>query len=226
MNKPYIRKYGEIKGYLVYIVDGKYIRNEINEEFTNFGIYPRFKFIPKKEFWIDKEYGKVEDIKFYLKNLLIEEELMKKGMDYDSAFERGDKAEMEFRKKYNKMRKLSRDIVLKKLHLKIFEKYKGKMKIWIVDGSLVRDYFFIDFTEGGHDLVYKFVPKNEVWIDDDLNPRERDFVILHEIHERNLMKKGMDYNSAHNSSSKIEHHCRKNPELLKKRIKEEIEKYG
>jgi hypothetical protein len=226
MKRPYIKKYKIVKGYSVYIVDGTYIRDNINEEFTNFGINPRFKFIPKKELWIDKEYGKKDEIEFYLKNLLDEEELIKKGIDYDTAFENGDKIEKRLRKRYEEKKKnhYSKKELLKKLHIKLIKKYSKKIKVWIVEGDLVRDYFFIDFTEGGHDYVYDFVPKNEVWIDDDLNPKERGFVILHEIHERNLMKKGKDYNSAHKSASKIEHHCRKNPKILAKRIKEELDK--
>ncbi len=73
----------------------------------------------------------------------------------------------------------------------------------------MRDLFYVDFTEGGHEFVYDFVPKGEVWIDNDLGPAERAFVILHELHERNLMAKGMHYDSAHLSSSIIEYKCRR-----------------
>ena len=47
MKKPYIKKYKSINGFDVWIVDGKYIRDKINEEFTNFGLNSRFRFIPK-----------------------------------------------------------------------------------------------------------------------------------------------------------------------------------
>ncbi len=224
MKKPYIKKYKTVKGYSVYIVDGEYIRDNLNEEFTNFGINPRFKFIPKNELWIDKEYGKINEVKFYLKNMLSEEELIKKGMKYDDALEIGDKIEKRLRKKFDKIKKIPKNELIKRIHLNLIKKYSHKIKVWIVKGSLVRGYFFIDFTEGGHDLIYNFIPKNEVWIDDDLNPKERGFVILHEIHERNLMKEGKSYESAHNSASKIEHHCRKNPKLLAKKIKEELDR--
>ena len=84
--------------------------------------------------------------------------------------------------------------------------------------------FFVDFTHGGHDFVYNFVPWNEVWIDDEIEPNERGFVFLHEIHERNLMAKGMKYNPAHASSSKIEYYCRLHPEKLDKCITAELKK--
>ena len=93
MKKPYIKKYKTINGFDIWIVDGKYIRDNINEEFNNFGLNSRFRFIPKKELWIDKEYGSGNEIKFYLKNLLKEVELMEDGLDYDHAFDKADKFE-------------------------------------------------------------------------------------------------------------------------------------
>jgi len=226
MNKPYIKKYKVIDGFQVWIVDGKYIRDKINEEFTNFAVHSRFNFIPKNEFWVDKEYGRRNEIKYYIKNMLAEENLAKKGIDYDSALEVADKIEKKERNKDEFFKKNHYPIktILKKIHLKLIKKYSKKIKVWIVNGALVRDFFFIDFTEGGHGFVYDFVPKDEVWIEEDLRRTERDFVLLHEIHERTLMKKGMKYEHAHNSASIIEHKCRKNPKLLPKKLKEELNK--
>ena len=105
------------------------------------------------------------------------------------------------------------------------KKYSSnKIKVWVVDGELVRDKYFIDFTEGGHEFVYKFVPKGEVWLDDDLSKRERKFILLHEVHERNLMSKGFKYPEAHHSSSVIEHYCRRRPWKIKKHLRREFEK--
>jgi Zn-dependent peptidase ImmA (M78 family) len=56
--------------------------------------------------------------------------------------------------------------------------------------------------------------QNEVWIDNNLEKSERLFVLLHELHERNLMVKEWDYNCAYENSSKIEYHCRMNPNEL------------
>ena len=72
----------------------------------------------------------------------------------------------------------------------------------------------IDFTEGGHDYVYEFVPENEVWIDDDIAEKERGYVLLHELHERNRMARGWLYNKAHAESSRLEYRCRHHPEEL------------
>ena len=94
------------------------------------------------------------------------------------------------------------------------------MQVWLVDGELVRDLYFIDFVEGGHHYVYHFVPESEVWIDNDLSRVEYPFVILHELHERHLMRdEKLGYDEAHNSSSAIEYQCRKKKNLLDKKLK-------
>jgi hypothetical protein len=43
---------------------------------------------------------------------------------------------------------------------------------------------------------------------------ERGYVLVHELHERNRMSKGMPYSKAHAESSKIEYHCRHHPDEL------------
>ena len=91
----------------------------------------------------------------------------------------------------------------------------------MVDGRLVRSVFDIDFTEGGHEYVYEFIPENELWIDNDVKQYERGYVILHELHERNKMMKGMTYNKAHQESSKIEYFCRHHPDELQDKLSEE-----
>ena len=87
-------------------------------------------------------------------------------------------------------------------------------------------------------ICFPFIPKDEVWIDDDVESREIKFVLLHELHERNLMAKGWCYDTdtitnlktgkikkpAHQDSSAIEYYCRQHPEELDKKLKEEIEK--
>ena len=55
MNKPYIRELEEVDGFKVWEVDGKYIRDNTDREFTNFGQHFRFHLFQKHEFWIDHE---------------------------------------------------------------------------------------------------------------------------------------------------------------------------
>lgn len=216
MKKPYVRKLDQIGEIAVWIVDGVYIRKSIDEEFTNFGQHYRFRFIPRREFWIDREHGPGEQ-QFFIDHLLVEHRLMAGGMLYDKALERADAVERRERRKTEMIRvvaAMDREHVIENIHKQLLKKYSGAVKVWVVRGELVRSLYFIDFTEGGHDKVYHFVPKGEVWLDDDLASGDRKFVLLHELHERHLMSLGWPYFKAHRSASRIEYHCRTHPEEL------------
>jgi len=213
---PYLDKVAQRGKISVWIVDGTYVRTHTDEEFTNYGQHYNFTYIPKDEFWIDKE-GKSDELKFFVDHLLVEHRLMARGLPYEKALEAADRAEMVERKKSGDVRKLTKGRSLPdatRVHIRLWKKLETQVSVWIEDGRLVRSVFDVDFTEGGHDYVYEFVPQNEVWIDNDLEEAERPFVLLHELHERNLMAKGWDYDRAHEDSSKIEYHCRHNPNEL------------
>lgn len=228
MKKPYIKKIATISKFSVWLVDGKYIRDNLEEEFTNFGQSYDYKFIPKNEFWIDHERVPGEE-EFYIDNLLIENKLIFQGLSHKEAskkadlFEKKERKKIDFIKKGIKLNYRNREYI-KKIHKKFLKSYSKNIKVWIVDGELVRDLFFIEFTEGGHDNIYHFIPKGEVWIDDDVSKREIKFILLHELHERNLMSKGWNYQKAHRDSSHIEFFCRHHQKELNKKLKEELEK--
>jgi hypothetical protein len=224
MKKPYFKKLDEIGPITVWIVDGQYVRKYLDEEFTNFGQHYRFPFIPKREFWIDREFGPGEQ-QFFIDHLLVEHRFMAAGMTYDRALEKADAVEKRERHKTELIEELhvqKKMDVIKNIHKKLLKKYSREVKVWIVRGELVRGLFFIDFTEGGHDKVYHFVPEKEVWLDDDLGPRERRYVLLHELHERSLMSLGWTYSRAHREASKIEFHCRAHPDELGANLRREI----
>lgn len=213
---PYVEKIDQRGNINIWVVDGTYIRTHIDEEFTNYGQHYNFAYIPENEFWIDKE-GKKDETKFFIHHLLIEHRLMAKGVPYDKALDAADRAELVERKKSGDVGKLTHGSNLpdaKKVHVRLWKMLTSGVGVWIIDGRLVRSVFDVDFTEGGHDYVYEFVPQNEVWIDNDLEEAERPYVLLHELHERNLMAKGWNYDRAHEDSSKIEYHCRHNPNEL------------
>jgi hypothetical protein len=231
IKKAYIKKFSEISGFKVWIVNGKYIRSNLDEEFTNFGQHYGFRFIPKNEFWIDRERSPGEE-KYFIETMLVMNRLMEKGMGEKEAakiadrIERRERSKSKLMKKEIKIKKTKGDVI-KTVYKNLIKRYSTKrLKIWLVKGEVVRDLFFLDFTEGGHDKVYSFIPENEVWIDDDLGLEERRFVILHELHERNLMSLGMKYDKAHKSSSEIEYYCRKHPKMTEKFIKKELKKQG
>ena len=222
----YIRKLDEIGTIAAWTVNGEYVRKAIDEEFTNFGQHYRFRFIPTHEFWIDREHGLGEQ-QFFIDHLLVEHKLMACGVPYDEALAKADAVEKTERRKTELVREvlgLPKTGIVENIHKRLLKKYSRAVKVWIVKGELVRSLYFIDFTEGGHDKVYHFVPHNEVWIDDDVGPGERRFVLLHELHERHLISLGWPYFKAHNSASKIEYHCRAHPEELEADLRLEIAK--
>lgn len=224
--KMYIKMLETIGNINVWEVDGAYIRAEVDPDFTNFGQHYRFNFIPKNEFWLDKEKRPDERI-FFIHHLLVEHRLMQAGANYEEALEKADKVETRERSKIFHIEKAkpteraSGDI-LKKIHITKWEEYsRGKIMVWVVDGTFVRTAYFTDFTEGGHDLVFGFIPNNEVWIDNDLTVKERSFVLLHEIVERQKMSTGMRYNEAHsNFALKAEYEARHKPDTLERALKD------
>lgn len=231
MDKPYLRKIEQYEEFTVYDVDGKHIRNNMNREFTNFAEHYSFPaMIPMYEFWIDHE-NSPDETKYFVEHMMAEWHYCNQGLSFNDALAKADAREKRERNKSALMKKVLEEkekhpkevphIVYKK---KLEEIDMGKIEVWLINGEAVRDAYFMDFTEGGHHFVYHFVPENEVWIDDDLVPSERPFVILHELHERYLMSQGMDYNHAHASSSSIEYICRRDPNKLVDYIKREIEK--
>jgi hypothetical protein len=216
--KPaYLEKVDERGNFQVWIVDGAYIRGHVDEEFTNFGQHYRFPFIPVNELWIDREAAP-DERQFFIDHLLIEQRLMAAGATYAKAITKADLQERKERRRAGDLSKLThRGEFLpdgKQVHERLWKKLENGVSVWIVNGRLVRSVFNIDFTEGGHDYVYEFVPENEVWIDDDIVEQERGYVLLHELHERNRMAKGWPYSEAHAESSRLEYHCRHHPDEL------------
>ncbi len=216
LKPPYLKKAGERGPITIWTVDGSYVRTHLDEEFTNYGQHYAFECIPENEFWLDRE-AKEDEQRFFIDHLLVEHKLMARGIPYDQALEAADKVEKAERRRAGDIGRLARDGNLpdpKQVHKNLWKKLESGVSVWIVDGRLVRSVFDIDFTEGGHDHVYEFVPSGEVWIDNDLEELERPYVLLHELHERNLMMKGWTYGEAHEDSSKIEYHCRHHPDEL------------
>lgn len=90
------------------------------------------------------------------------------------------------------------------------KKLLGKLwdgtKVFEVDGGWVRDHHHIDYVEGGHGLCYKYIPKNEIWVEKMLEPEDESYNLIHECIEYILMKYKIitDYDPAHDATSTIE----------------------
>ena len=220
--KPYIRKYGKMDNIQIWVVDGEFIRRNLEEEFNNFGQHYQFHFIPEKEFWIEQESAHDES-RFFIDHLLVEYNAMKNGASYKKALSLAEKREKKERHRavyqHNHKRKFlgmgTSKPDPKSVHERLWKRFESGLKVYIVNGKKVRDYFDIEFTEGGHHEVYDYVPEGEVWIDDAILMRERPFILLHEMHELKLMEKGVSYDKAHEECSSLEEYYRHHPSELK-----------
>lgn len=217
MKAPYISQIDTRGNLQIWIVDGSYIRGHIDEEFTNFGQHYRYAYIPINELWIDRQAAHNET-RFFIDHLLVEHLLMAKGVPYNKALIEADRQERKQRRRAGDVSRLTHHgkelPEAKSVHENLWKKLDNGLSVWIVNGRLVRSVFDIDFTAGGHDHVYEFVPKNEVWIDDAIEEDERGYVLLHELHERNRMSKGWIYEKAHEESSRLEYRTRHHPDEL------------
>ena len=217
LRPPYVRQLDERGDMKVWVVDGSYVRGHIDEEFTNFGQHYRFPFIPSNELWLD-DASESDEQQFFIDHLVVENRLMAKGASYGKALAAGDQAERKERRRAGDVARLTHhgqklpdghDV-----HKRLWKKLENGVAVWIVSGRMVRSVFDIDFTEGGHDYVYEFVPEKEVWIDDDILEPERPYVLVHELRERNRMASGWPYSKAHAESSRVEYRCRHHPDDL------------
>ena len=80
----------------------------------------------------------------------------------------------------------------------------GAIDIYAVDGGEVKTTFCPDFVEGGHWLVYDWIPENEVWIDGNIDASQWPHIARHELAEIALMKGGMSYDEAHPKANAVE----------------------
>lgn len=195
----------------LWVVDGVYIRNNIDIEFDNYGQWWDFTYIPKNEGWLDRE-TEPDEWPFFLTRMEVERRLLGQRLAQRLIWPTARRAEKALRRRAGDLQEVDnrgrRDPT--RTHRKLWKKLRSGVRVWIVNGRLVRSGFDLDFTAGGHDLVYpRYVPRGEVWIDDDVAEGERPFVLIHELRERSLMAKGRSYNAAHDSSNRFESACRR-----------------
>lgn len=219
MKAPYFSQHGTIDGFKVFLVDAAYVRKNIDVQFTDVDTYPHRKYIPRDEVWVDSG-TKGSEIDLMARSGVREAKAMRSGKTWAQAETAADKSERAERK-HNpdaharvKIAKLGSN---------------GKLSVWLVKGRAVRDKFDVDFTEGGHSRVYKWMPQkphDEIWLDDSTTAEDRPFNALHEIHEWVLMGTGMSYERAHHSALAVELEARRDPSKFKGLLDREMKKAG
>lgn len=88
------------------------------------------------------------------------------------------------------------------------------LQVWLVDGSVIRKHFDVDFTAGGHGYRYLYVPLGEIWIDDGINEEDVRPTVWHEFTERHLMQRGWGYNDGHDYAARVEIGIRRGLEFV------------
>jgi hypothetical protein len=203
--------------YTVYSVNGLAVRNvaKPDEEFGNFATRDEFAdLIPAGEIWISEKLAPREGV-FFIANALTQCKRKAEGAT-DKAYDDGLAVERMLREKLNgvefrdgKPHKRVPDAIYLESYT-VLPDPEGPVKVWVVDGNLVRSYYKTDYTEGGHGYVYPWVPRPEIWIEDGVDYRELPFIVSHEYLERRLMRdEELDYDTAHEICSRVEFDLRK-----------------
>jgi hypothetical protein len=202
----------------VYSVNGFAVRNaaQPDEEFGNFATRDEFPhLIPEKGIWISQKLAEREGV-FFIAHALTRQARQAAGLSPEKAEEEALEVERLLREKLNGVefrdgkphRQPPEEIYLEEYAS--LPDVKSEVRVWLVDGNLVRSYYKTDNTEGGHGYVYPWVPKKEIWVEDGVDHRELPCIVCHEYIERRLMRdEGMEYGPAHEVCSKVEFELRK-----------------
>lgn len=176
------------------LVDGFKIRNTTNTDFAGFATREYDLTIPRGVLWLEDYLKPEKDL--FLHIIKIEKKIPRfaDARAFLQKEARAERPNPDFTKKRER---------------------RGRLTLLFVDGAIVRKYIDPYFFLGGHDLVYSYIPKNQIWIDDKNYPKDQPFTIIHELHERALMARGMDYNSAHDYAIAEERYHRRKKGVAK-----------
>ena len=108
--RPRLRLLGRGEGLLVYLVDGEYVRNELDIDFVNGGngaVYSHY--IPLDEIWIDDAQRSLDRTATALHELVERDLMLHHGRSYDSAHDLANMYERSFRQRLKHHRPRSYD---------------------------------------------------------------------------------------------------------------------
>lgn len=96
LNKKFVKETGGLK---IFLVNGEFVRDNLDIEFTMFSDHLDNGFIPENEVWIDCRLSQ-NDVEAMIHHEIVEIRLMKEGMPYEEAHKRATESEMRFRKSF------------------------------------------------------------------------------------------------------------------------------
>ncbi len=99
LRPPRLRLLGHVAGLVIYLVDGEYIRDDIDVDFVNGGneaVYPSY--VPSGEIWIDDAQHALDRTATALHELVERDLMLQHGMGYEWAHDAANGHERAFRK--------------------------------------------------------------------------------------------------------------------------------
>jgi len=88
-------------------------------------------------------------------------------------------------------------------------------EVFLVDGNYVRNHADVDWVDGGSGYVYRFIPKNEIWVEQVVNSKDQEAILAHECVEFIFMKyMKKDYNTSHSIATSVENILRQVGRIL------------
>lgn len=210
LNKAFVARQ---QGFDIYAVNAFAVRDlsRVDEEFTNFAVHSEFPdLIPEREIWLAEWLAEDEGV-FYMANALTRLKLQERGRSKETAYEAGLRVERLLRERLSGL-KYRNGRPHKRVPQRIYaESYltlpdpRGDVHVRLVVGNLVRCLYKTDYTEGGHGDVYRWVPRDEIWVEKDIDAAEIPYIVAHEYTELRLMRdKSLEYDRAHDICSQVE----------------------
>jgi hypothetical protein len=113
------------------------------------------------------------------------------------------------------------EYVKKKKFSKKFIQQYGHFKVCVVNGKAVRD-FSKEAEEFGEISIHPYfptlIPKNEIWIEDNIKPKEQGVLIASALHQLKKIESGMSLEKAYEDGMKKQNKYREAILLSKKKI--------
>jgi hypothetical protein len=220
LNKRLIVRHNGVR---IYSVNALAVRDrtQSDEEFGNFATHDEFpRLIPKDEIWIADKSVDREGV-FFIADALLRLKEKSKGVPEDRAYVAGLNIERRLREKLNDV-KFRAGRPHKRVPPAVYVEHyitipdcRFPIQVWLIDPNLVRSLYKTDYVEGGHGYVYRWIPRDEIWIEKDVYPQEIPFLVIHEYLELRLMRdKKIDYDRAHSICAGAEYRVREHRGLM------------
>src|SRR6185295_4528710 len=140
MRKPYLAHLGRHEHLALHLVDGEWIRNHLDIDFTNAAHHLTRPYIPQHEIWVDREAPGAGEIEFLVRHQIRQRDLMLRGVSYLRALARCNRVERRERRAVCR-RPLPLGAAARRRVRREQLGLAADALLWLVDGRAVRDLF-------------------------------------------------------------------------------------